>query len=200
MSDDPYAWNNVFRDTFILGEFKRWLNEDESKLRHRTHEAAHHWIGVTKCGAELYLVNVQWQGISQVQLSGITSLEHHYEIGVAGLLAESKAVQNAFSEECKIDLERLPRLSEAIVLKLKDVPAVRDSNNYIEPYVPMTCDYPSAQSSQLSYDDLFRPMVEGLDHGMLLTALEKVSEIFNDESEWEAFMKFITDYPALYPK
>src|SRR5262249_54388421 len=71
--------------------FQRFLTPEEENRRQLFHECAHAWIGLLH-GAQITSFERVPGKTSCVRIAGIRTLEHHYEIGVAGLLAEAKAV------------------------------------------------------------------------------------------------------------
>lgn len=189
-----------FGGYYDLNNFKGWITKEREVIeRTRQHEGAHHWIGERR-EAEFVNAAVNPGGVSRVFLRQMKSLQIAYDIGVAGLLGEVIAIQRQTNPECDIDLDRLPVLARYIYMEFRERDPNPESNEFIEPVVPHTCDFPSTMWGQLSVADLVRPIEQGLEEGRLVRALTEVSRLFNDRGSWEEFQGFIDAHPELYPK
>jgi hypothetical protein len=172
------------------------LVDREKHERTRQHEGGHEWIGREK-KAELVGKTFNPGGVSHVEFREFKDLQDYYEVGVAGLLAEALSMQRKVSQDCKIDLKRLPALANQIYEQLREEDPNPKNDHAIEPRVPMTCDFPSAVWGQVSVSDMTVPIKSKLEEGRILAALKTVATQFNEIGEWDTFQKFVD---ATYPK
>lgn len=166
------------------------LVEKDKHERTRQHEGGHKYFGDEK-GAKLTKKEFDPKGTSRVCYEPFPDLQHYYEVGVAGLLAEALAIQRASKPECMIDVARLPALAQQIYDTFKGEKPDPNSEVAMEPYVPMSCSYPSAIKSQLSVSDLSHPIKLGLALDRLVGAMTTVANRLNDVGEWEHFQRFV---------
>ncbi len=180
-----------FDETYQLLGFKAYvlLDEEESE-RNLLHECGHDWIG-TMLGAESRGITLasRGAGVSVSSLRRIASLEHYYQIGVAGMLAEAKGIQHCASEGCILDIDRMKQLANALFEYLKAKDPRKDEPLY--PDVPMSCRFPSTMWAELSVSDLRVPIERTLNETLLLDALVITSRTFNDEAHWQDFLRHV---------
>jgi hypothetical protein len=120
--------------------------------------------------------------------AGIGSMDVYYEIGVAGLLAEAKAIIPGMGRSPRIDIRQMKELADWIHEKLYPH---RDDDKYgIRVEVPFESRFPSTMWGGLSVKDLWKPLHEAWDVGSLADSLTSVAKRFNSAANLGAIRGF----------
>jgi hypothetical protein len=187
VKEQPMNTNEWF-DQFRPMSFRIFLSKDENYERHLNHECGHVWIGIEH-NAQLVKFNLNPDQDSEVLMTGIGSMEVYYEIGVAGLLAEAKAIIPAIRRSPRIDIGQMRALAEWIHDEIFDH---REDDKYgIRVDVPFETRSPSTMWGGLSVKDIWKPLHEAWDVSRLADTLTSVATRFNSAANWGRFTDFV---------
>ena len=102
-----------YRHAYQSSSFRDVLHAEEERERHLLHQVAHIWLGES-FGATLTALNINQGGTSDVTLNGRLTLAQHYQVGVAGLLAEAQGIMTQSRRQPQLDVDRMAILAGRI--------------------------------------------------------------------------------------
>jgi hypothetical protein len=185
-----------FYSTYALRGFKQFLQAQENEARHLFHENAHEWIAL-KRGGTLEKRSINFGGQSKVTIRGLKTKENHIQVAFAGMLGEAKGLKNDWNPGCKIDVgDRIEEFGKLLFKTIRHWPSDPDSNDGIDPDVPMECPMSSTEWGGLSVADLASSIALGLTEDLLLFGLTEVSRLFNNDKEWADFTAYNKAHPG----
>lgn len=166
--------------------FKSFLSAEEEGERLLLHAIGQKWVA-ERFNASVGEIELNPQGESVVDVSGIGSLGDHYRLGVAGVLAEAKGIVNRFNPDSELNTDPvlMKELAVAIVNGVKAHAANPHHGFTVD--VPFTPAIPSRESAAFSVSELAHPIQAGLSVDQVCEALIEISTIFNDPLEWADF-------------
>ncbi len=179
-----------YRHAYQSSSFRDVLHAEEERERHLLHQVAHIWLGES-FGATLTALNINQGGTSDVTLNGRLTLAQHYQVGVAGLLAEAQGIMTQSRRQPQLDVDRMAILAGRI---FAEVSAHRGDHDYcflVE--VPLSTQIPSRETAGCSVSDFTEPIQKGLDQGPILQALEHVAAIFNTPRRWAEYLMLVEE-------
>lgn len=170
--------------SYLGMSFRDFLHAEEERERHLLHEVGHLWFGEI-CDATLGDFNLNPGGVSNITLNGTLTLEQHYRVGVAGLLAEAKGIVPGWRGEPRLDVERMGVLAHKLFTEVTAHQHDQDHGFLVE--VPLTTRIPSRETAGCSITDFTQPIENGLSEEMIRVALEHVAGVFNTPRRWAEF-------------
>lgn len=161
--------------------FRDFLSEEEEQKRHLFHEAGHVWYG-ERYGGRLEHLSLTPGGESVATLQGGFTLAQQYEIGVAGLLVEAKAMASWLGGNAPLHPDKMSPLAQRI---FNEVSAHSDDHHFgFLVVVPLDARIPSKETAGVSVSDFTKPIEEGLSQDSILAALLAVTGVLNSPREW----------------